>query len=103
MLRQQISCFNFVNRILDSDDSRLAYGLSDFYYKRGASVLRPPALLRGLEDVDEFILMECLAEDVDGTKIKCSFIAVKGVLFEIQYRSDVRRWHPIGMFNLTVI
>ena len=102
ILRRQIDRFNFVNRILDSSDPELPYGFTDFYYKRRGTILRSPQTLADLEEVEEHVLMECLAEDADGARIRCSFVAVRGVLFEIQYRSTQRRWHPIGSYSLTL-
>lgn len=97
----QMECFNFVNRVLDAEESQLAYGFTDFYYKRRNTVLPLPKLLPGLEVTEEHVLLECVATDQDGVKINCSFIVVRGALFEIQYRSPQRRWQPTGIYSLS--
>lgn len=100
VLLDQIARFNFVNRVLDANEPRLAYGFTDFYYKK-FNKLRPfPRLLPGLEGMEEHIIFKCVAIDEGGVIINCSFIAVRGALFEIQYRSPQRRWQPTGIYSL---
>lgn len=103
ILLSQIERFNFVNRVLDVDEPQLAYGFTDFYYKRWNAVLSFPKLLPGLEMMEEHTLLRCVATDHDGVAIDCSFIVVRGALFEIQYRSPQRRWQPTGIYSLSRI
>jgi hypothetical protein len=100
VLQDQIRRFNYVNRVLESRDPRLDYGFTDFYYKRWQTVLKFTRLLPGLENVEEHILMKCKAIDEKGNEIACTVIAVRGALFEIQYRSPQRIWYPQGAYTL---
>ena len=99
-LDDQVGRFNFVHRIIDSGDPRLEYGFTDFYYKRWHRVLRFPKLLPGLEGHDEHILLTCKVRDERDNEINCRFIAVRGALFEIQYRSVQRVWYPSGAYAI---
>jgi hypothetical protein len=101
ILRKQFETFSRVHRVIDwNGDERLKYGFTDFYYTRFGKAARVPCLLPRLEEVEEKIVYCCRAMDEKMNTIDVTCIAVRGQIFEFQYRSPNHVWYPIGRYRL---
>jgi hypothetical protein len=100
VLLDQFNRFNFVNRVIKSDDERLKHGFTDFYSKKLGRLNRFPVLLAGLENVSEYKLLGCKVCDSTGNVIEVNFFSVNGVFFELEFFSSKRVWYPVGEYSI---